>query len=190
MSKISKESKELKELTEVLDRFHTFSPARGHVSYLCASRVVPKAWIAGGWPPGFRTQWVAVARPTWIISGRDKTSTDGQATIDICEYLHVPECAPVGFQGHWGPAIIDGRPAFFTSLHSEDPVVVTSKIEPTPQEENWWFRDMFDGHFYPADEVEYKVTATVRAWKLDGTPAAVDFSWLCIAEGAMKYKEM
>ena len=189
MGKISKELKELKELKEALEPFRTFSPARGHVSYLCASRVVPKAWVAGGWPPGFRTQRVTVARPTWIISGRGATSTEGQATIDICEYLEVPECAPVGFQAHEGPAIIDGRPAFFTSLHSEQPMVVTSKIEATALEENWWYRDMFDGHFYPADEVEYKVTATVRAWKLDGSPAKVGFSWLCIAEGAMRYRE-
>jgi len=191
MPKLSKELKELKKLEEALEPFRTFSPGRGHVSYLCASRVVPKGFIANGWPPGFRTQRLTVTRPTWVISGRDTTSTEGQATIDICEYLEVPECAPVGFQAHEGPAIIDGRPAFFASLHSDEPVVVTSKIEATVQAqgENWWYRDMFDGHFYSGDEVEYKVTATVRAWKLDGSPAKVDFSWLCIAEAAVRYRE-
>jgi hypothetical protein len=51
---------------------------------------------------------------------------------------------------------------------------------------------MFDGRVYPTGEVEYKVTANVRTWKLDGAPAAgVDFSWVCIAEGAVRcFREM
>jgi hypothetical protein len=44
---------------------------------------------------------------------------------------------------------------------------------------------MFDGRVYPTGEVEYKVTATVRTWKLDGAPAAGGTSWVCIAEGAV-----
>jgi hypothetical protein len=187
MSRIPEEMKELKEFKQV---FALLSSARGHVSYLCASRGT-KALVRTPSPPGFKFQRVNIARPTWIISGRDTTSDAGQATIDICEYLHVPECAPLGFD-YDGPAIIDERPAFLTSLHSEQPVVVSTKIEATAQEGGQLLRDMLDSRVYLPDEVEYKVKATVRTWKLDGTPAAgVDFSWVCIAEGAVRcFREM
>jgi len=190
MSRIPEEMDELKELKKAV---HLLTTGRAHVSYLCASRAT-KVLVRTSRPPGFKTQRVTTTRPTWIISGRGTTSAAGQATIDIWEYLHVPECAPViVIPDYEGPAIIDERPAFLTSLHSEEPVVVSTKIEATAQEgEHYWFCDMSDGHLYPLDEVEYKVTATVRTWKLDGAPAAgVDFSWVCIAEGALKrWREM
>ena len=185
MSRIPKEMEELRDLPHILQS------ARGHVSYLCASRVSKGLVGTPSSPGGIGFQWLTVVRPTWIISGRGTTSPAGQATIDICDYLHVPECAPLAFD-YEGPAIIDERPAFFTSLHSEEPVVGSTKIEATAQEEGRFFRDMFDGRVYPAGVVEYKVTATVQTWKLDGAPApGVEFSWVCIAEGAVRcFKEM
>jgi len=189
MSRIPKEMEKLKELEQVRI---ALSAARGHVSYLCASRGTT-VLVHTPSPPGLKFQRQFIARPTWILSGRGTTSAAGQATIDVCEYLHVPECAPVReVPDYLGPAIIDERPAFLTSIHSEEPVVVGTRIEATAQEgKNCWFCDMFDGHIYPG-EVEYKVTATVRTWKPDGSTAAgVEFSWLCIAEGASKrWKEM
>ncbi len=175
------------EIERLQREYHALLPARGHVSYLCASRVVPNALVAGGWPPGIHIRRLSTSRPTWFISGRDRTSAEGEASIDVSEYLVVPDCAPLPFQEHWGPAIIDGRPAFFTTQHSEEPVLLSAKVDAEVHEEgNWGYRDLLDGHFY-SREVEYKVTATVRAWNLDSDPVAVSFSWFCIAEGAMRY---
>jgi hypothetical protein len=177
-----------RELGKLPKEYQVFTPACGHVSYICASRVVPKTLVASGWPPGIQIQRIVSTRPTWIISGRDKTSADGRATIDLDEYLVVPECAPVGYQDHWGPAIIDGRPSFFVNHHSENPAVLGTNIVTTAHEEGeWLYRDLLDGHFYPSGLVEYKIKATVRAWNLDREPLALDFSWLCIAEGAMRW---
>jgi hypothetical protein len=181
-------------MSELLQELHKLAkpyliPASGHVWYACASRVVPKALVAGGWPPRFHEQRLTAARPTWIISGYGTTSTEGRVNVDVSEYVEVPECAPIGYDDHWGPAIIDAHPVFLATHHSESPALLSTKVNATAHEEgSWSYKNLLDGNFYPSGSVEYKITVTVDAWNLNSEPLAIDFSWLCIAEGAMRWK--
>ncbi|NIM99490.1 MAG: hypothetical protein GTO24_15890 [candidate division Zixibacteria bacterium] len=150
----------------------------GYVSCLCSS-IVTRPW------PAFTS--VAQQRPTWLISGTMGTNGGGETDLAVHDFLDVPACANA-ISDHYGPAVI--KPGLFVTTPMHDaPVVLTYTLNATEQDLGFMYRDVFDGRLIARQRTEWEIIVKVRSWNLAGDPLEnVDFSWIYIAEAALRYR--
>ena len=150
-----------------------------HVSCLCASAVGENVLLG--------ERLFAQQRPTWVISGSGQTSGQGEAELSMNVFLDIPSCAHA-VEDNYGPAII-GRGLLIATPRHDSPVLLTHTLVTTEKDLGFAYRDFFSGDFLPGRSKEWDVVVKVRSWGLNSASSpSVVFSWIYIAEAALRYR--
>jgi len=115
------------------------------------------------------------------------TNRDGEVHLSVHEFLDVPACANA-ITDHYGPAVI--KPGIFIATPMHDtPAVLAYTMNNTEQDLGYAYRDVFNGSFISRQSTEWDTIINVYSWNLSGESlASVYFSWVYIAEAAVRYR--